>query len=374
MLSYWENKHFLNADLIVVGAGFVGLSTAIHFKRAHPSAKVLILERGIFPTGASTKNAGFACFGSLTEILDDLNHMTEDEVRELVKLRFEGLESIRKEFSDLGIAYQASGGFELIEEDSLNALEKLKFANQLLSDLFQEDVFESVAEFKHFGFGEKISAIVKNKFEGELDPGKYVNKLWGLASTLGVKIITGARVIEVEKDEGQVIVENLEAGNVQFQANLIAICTNAFTQKLIKEPAIEPGRGLILLSKPLDFEIPWEGSFHIDKGFVYFRKVDQRLLIGGARNIDFIGENSIDFQVNPRIKDHLINLTKEQIFPDKEIQWESEWTGIMAFGKKKTPIIQCVGLKTAMAVRLGGMGVAIGWEVGKGLSRTLEEI
>ena len=36
-----------------------------------PKSKVLILERGIFPNGASTKNAGFATFGSLSEIISD---------------------------------------------------------------------------------------------------------------------------------------------------------------------------------------------------------------------------------------------------------------------------------------------------------------
>jgi len=50
----------LNYDLIVVGAGFTGLSTAIHFKKHHKKANVLVLDRGIFPSGASSKNAGFA--------------------------------------------------------------------------------------------------------------------------------------------------------------------------------------------------------------------------------------------------------------------------------------------------------------------------
>lgn len=96
MFSYWEQKNFLRYDLIVVGAGFTGLSTAIHFQKKHPKAQILVLERGIFPTGASTKNAGFACFGSLTEILDDLWSMTQDEVIQLVERRYLGLKSIRR--------------------------------------------------------------------------------------------------------------------------------------------------------------------------------------------------------------------------------------------------------------------------------------
>jgi len=102
MVSYWETKHFFKYDLIVVGSGFVGLSAAIHFKKKYPKANVLVLEKGVFPTGASTKNAGFACFGSLTEILDDFWQMTQDEVVALVERRYKGINSIRK---NLGIKH-----------------------------------------------------------------------------------------------------------------------------------------------------------------------------------------------------------------------------------------------------------------------------
>ena len=83
-LSYWEQKTWLNkVDYTIVGSGIVGLSTALHLKKKMPKAKIVILEKGLFPQGASTKNAGFACFGSLSEILQDLESHTSDEVVEL---------------------------------------------------------------------------------------------------------------------------------------------------------------------------------------------------------------------------------------------------------------------------------------------------
>ena len=73
--SYWENKELIgDNDIVIIGSGITGLSTAIHLKRTSPSLKILILERGVLPWGASTKNAGFACFGSLGEVLDDLQN------------------------------------------------------------------------------------------------------------------------------------------------------------------------------------------------------------------------------------------------------------------------------------------------------------
>jgi glycine/D-amino acid oxidase-like deaminating enzyme len=225
------------------------------------------------------------------------------------------------------------------------------------------------------GFAEQVKAVVKNKFEGELDPGMYMNSLWNLAQQEGIRILTGVSVCEVRKDEGIVLAED-DAGKVvlEFTADKIAICTNAFTMKLLPDSDIQPGRGLILLSKPLDFEIPWKGTFHMDKGYVYFREVDGRLLLGGARNKDFEVEKSTNFEVNPKIKSHLEMLASSVIFPEKSITWDTEWTGIMAFGKIKSPLIQQVGDKTVAAVRLGGMGVAIGWQVGKELSVLLSKM
>ena len=78
-LSYWEKETYINhTDLLVVGAGIVGLSTAIHYKERFPSKKVTVIERGYLPTGASSKNAGFACIGSPSELLADLKSSSEE--------------------------------------------------------------------------------------------------------------------------------------------------------------------------------------------------------------------------------------------------------------------------------------------------------
>jgi len=70
-LSYWEHQTFLRGfDVVIIGAGLVGLTAALHTRRLRPKARVLVLERDVLPNGASTKNAGFACFGSISELLE----------------------------------------------------------------------------------------------------------------------------------------------------------------------------------------------------------------------------------------------------------------------------------------------------------------
>lgn len=365
MLSFWEREHFLKYDLVVIGAGIVGLSVAVQYAIKYPKKRVLVLERGLFPSGASSKNAGFACFGSLTEILDDLNNLSETEVSDLVKRRFSGLNAIRGFFGDELLGYQASGGYELITENEIEALFKIDYINQLLFPIFQRDVFEIIRDVKCFGFGPKVKVIIKNHFEGELNSGMFLEALWKRSQVLGVKILTGAEVLSLELNEKTISVSNLVSGrsSVIFEAQQIAVCTNAFTKALIPDLDINPGRGLILLSRPLERELPWSGSFHYDKGYVYFRKVNgNRLMIGGGRNVDFEGEQTDQFGINSKVKSYLLRLIDEEILPNVKFELEMEWTGIMAFGDTKRPLIRMLAQDVSIGVRLGGMGVAIGWE------------
>ena len=101
-LSFWEKQSwFTNIDFTIVGSGIVGLHCALTLRKNHPKAKILVLEKGTLPQGASTKNAGFACFGSISEILDDLQHHDQQTVIDLVQKRQRGLELLRQNRQNL---------------------------------------------------------------------------------------------------------------------------------------------------------------------------------------------------------------------------------------------------------------------------------
>ncbi len=110
MLSYWEKTTLRQFDLIVVGGGIVGLFTALFYSKQHPKHRVAVLERGLFPEGASTKNAGFACFGSISELENDLKNMGASQAASLVMDRYNGLHLLRKELGDDAIQYEEVGG------------------------------------------------------------------------------------------------------------------------------------------------------------------------------------------------------------------------------------------------------------------------
>src|SRR6476469_7573542 len=113
MISIWEQETFFAPqDVVIAGGGFVGLWSAYYIKKKHPKTKVTILDRGVIPTGASTRNAGFACFGSLSEVVHDAETMGLEKTLALVALRFKGLERIEKVFPH-GIDFKMCGGYEL---------------------------------------------------------------------------------------------------------------------------------------------------------------------------------------------------------------------------------------------------------------------
>ncbi|MEO1051665.1 MAG: FAD-dependent oxidoreductase [Bacteroidota bacterium] len=372
MLSFWEKTSFLNYDYIVIGGGIVGLSTAAAIKEKNKDVSVLVLERGIFPTGASTKNAGFACFGSLTELLNDIAQLGKNGCYELVQERWSGLRKLRERIGDRNMDYQGEGGYELITEDQEHCLDSIEEVNGLLRPLFKNEVFiNSPYLIGQFGFApEKIKTVVYNPFEGQIDSGKMMKALTGYVTSLGVEIITGAEVVniaEFQSDVSVMVKAPLHEEKIEFRAEMIAVCTNAFSDQLLTDLDLAPGRGLVLATQPIE-NLRIKGSFHFDEGFYYFRNFNDRIIFGGGRNMALADETTSEFEVNEMILQQLEKLLSELIIPGREYEIDTVWAGIMAFGEEKRPILKMHSNRIAVGVRLGGMGVAIGSQLGEKLA------
>ncbi|MGO4288616.1 NAD(P)/FAD-dependent oxidoreductase [Chitinophaga sp. RAB17] len=370
MLSYWEKQSLLQYDYIIIGSGMVGLSAAISLKEKAPQSRVMVLEREVLPTGASTKNAGFACIGSLTEILADLQTMPVEAVLNLVNLRLSGLRLLRKRLGDDRIGYRENGSFELIGSREEWALQQLPEVNKMLGTLFGEQPAFTRTDEKLAAFGferQYIKALIRNNFEGELHTGKMMRALIDTAIACGVEIKTGCTVSSIEDFHTgvNVIVPNHTLKeDIIFTAHKVLICTNAFTRQLLPEEEVVPGRGQVLITAPVK-DLPFKGIFHLEEGYYYFRELDGRILLGGGRQLDFTGETTTEFQFNDRIQQELEVLLHTIILPGREVAIADRWTGIMAFGKTKQPLVKTHTKNVIMGVRMGGMGVAIGSMIGE---------
>ncbi|MES2620707.1 MAG: FAD-dependent oxidoreductase [Bacteroidota bacterium] len=375
MLSYWEKQSLLNYDIIIIGSGIVGLSTAISLKENDASIRVLVLERAILPTGASTKNAGFACIGSLTEMLDDLTTMSEDEILQLLELRYKGLRRLRTRLGEKNIDYAENGSYELISEREENCLDELVRINQLIKPILRQDAFSICNErILEFGFKPSYTKyLIKNNLEGELHTGKMMRTLIDLCLMKGIEIKTGCEVLKVEEEnkEVKVVVSHSHLKEeIVFSAPRVAICTNAFTRQFYPELDIQPGRGQVVITQPIP-DLKFKGIFHFNKGYYYFRELNSRVLFGGGRNIDFDGEQTTEFAFNEKIRNDLVDKLETIILPNTKVKIEDWWTGIMAFGESKFPLLVKQSEKIFLGVRMGGMGVAMGSEVGEELANMI---
>jgi glycine/D-amino acid oxidase-like deaminating enzyme len=199
-----------------------------------------------------------------------------------------------------------------------------------------------------------------------------MSSLIDLALELGIRIYTGCEVKHIEFDTNPVRIGTVtNKQTVEFRAAQIALCTNAFTSSLLPDIDLEPGRGQVLITKPIH-NLDLKGSFHYHRGYHYFRPIDNRILIGGGRQLDKPGETSLAFAPNETILNQLKEDLQRFILPGLEVSIESNWTGIMAFGKSKNPIVKKASENVFVASRLGGMGIAIGAGVADDLITLLE--
>jgi len=371
MLSYWEQQSFTAYDHIVIGSGIVGLSTAMELRERFPKASILVLERGLLPTGASTKNAGFACMGSVTELLDDLQHVSESEVVQLFEARKQGLELLRRRLGDKAIGYQTNGSYELISDAELPALDKLDYLNNLLKPVLGKDVF-SIANEKIAAFGFSLDytkALVQNTCEGELNTGMMMRAMVDMAIQQGIEIKTGTLAVrfEEEKDHVAVIIKDpVQDEEWTLMAGTLCICTNAFTKQLLPDVDVTPGRGQVLITESMP-GLKFRGIYHFDEGYYYFREINGRVLLGGGRNLDFEGETTTELTLSERIQAALEEKLQEIIIPGTEYKIAQRWAGVMAFGANKQPIVKAFSDRVFGAFRMGGMGVALGSRVAQEL-------
>jgi len=376
MLSYWEKQSLLQYDYIIAGSGIVGLSTAISLKDKLPAARVLVLESDILPTGASTKNAGFACIGSLTELLSDFNNMPREEVLALLQMRRNGLQLLRRRIGDEAMQYREAGSYELIGMQEEHALAQLDSVNNVLRPLLGGDAFTLTSnKIAEFGFnGACVKALVRNNYEGELHTGRMMRSLIDIAISRGVEIKTGCRISHLEDLQTgvRVTVPTAEGEEVGFMARRVAVCTNAFARQLLPELDLQPGRGQVLLTNVIP-GLSFKGVFHMEEGYYYFRELEGRVLFGGGRNLDFEKETTTSFDLNPEIQQQLENRLHNIILPGQSFMITDRWTGIMAFGRTRQPLIRYHTHNIVLGVRMGGMGVAIGSAVGEQLSAFLTE-
>lgn len=369
-LSFWEKDTFLSdIDFVVVGAGIVGLSAALSLKKAEKRAKVVVLERGYLSSGASTKNAGFACFGSPSELLCDLKAMGKEKTMELLTMRWKGLQTLRTTIGDNLMNYEACGSYDLFltsDADSfINCSDHLHELNALVHESTGlKTCFSSSDVPKKQGMHDILGSFF-NVGEGAIHTGNMMHRLHQLVVEQGIIVLNGIQVDGFEATANEVLIQTNYG---ELRTKQLSICTNGFASQLLSNFDLKPARAQVLVTSPIK-QLRLDSTYHYDSGYFYFRRVAQnRVLIGGGRNIDFDGETTEIMENTTQITDAIEKLLKVVILPKKLFQIDYQWAGIMGVGAEKMPLIGTHHPRVHYAFRLGGMGMAIGMDLGERLA------
>jgi hypothetical protein len=365
--SFWEKDTWWeNLDVLIVGAGITGLSTAISLKEAKPRLRIAVVDRNTWTGGASTRNAGFACFGSPTELLANEKQMGRDAMLQLVERRYQGLLLLRTRIGDAALRFAPCGGHEIfLAEDGpayqecLGALDGL---NQGLKDIlpYSPAFFPSKPGL---GWAWGDAKLISAPAEGRIHPGRMVEALATMATSKGVLVATGVKVSRWWDADDHVKVV-IGEGNEVSVGQLI-LTTNGFTPELFPQLPVQPGRNQVLITTPIG-GLTWDGCFHYQQGYGYLRRVGDRVLIGGFRHLDRERESTGVLGENEDLINHMKAWLSENILPARGWEVEMTWSGILGLGDTPAPLLGHVSNRVIAAVRLGGMGVALGSLLGQG--------
>ncbi len=372
-ISYWEKTSFLHdRDVVIIGGGLVGLCTALMLKDRCPDCSILLIEKNSIPLGASTRNAGFACFGSPSELVADSKKMGWDTTFELVKMRWQGLEKLKKLVNGRKIDFEAPGGYEVYRADDEEIFEECLHS---LDQINEATSFDDNPSFSLGTEGDRarlgLSAfkhLICCHREGALNPGKLIRTLSSMAGKKNVQLLTGVGVTQIH-DRGKQVELTLDNGQ-WIRAVKTVVATNAFASRLVEGLDLIPARNQVIVTTPIR-NLKINGTFHCDQGFLYFRDIEDRLLLGGGRNHFMTEETTDQFGTSEKVIQYLLNFMREYILVDQSCAIEYQWSGIIGTGSSKQPLLHWHSPGIFLACRMGGMGISIGAAVAEKAAREI---
>ena len=369
-LSIWEDQTWGGTyDLAIIGGGLVGLQAALYFTDRRPAARVIVLERDDPPAGASTRNAGFACVGSLGELAEDIDAIGFEATMKLVARRLRGLELLEARVGARSLKLDRLGNIEWFRSNesarfkgACKDLPKVNAALRMRLQLSQNP-FVLVPDFQRQTSLPGAGAIL-NRLEGQLDPGAMVATLQQQAAARGVRS-KRARVVGYEGSSGEFVVLLDQAEPITARGLVLA--TNAFTSSLTPAnttTSIRPALNQVIVTEPVP-GLRWTLPMHLDRGYGYVRRIGDRILVGGFRHRAGFKAQTDKFGLDADVGEHLRAVMQELLPPHQSQKIrvpriDYEWSGVLGLGPTRNPQVMRTTEGAIIAAGLGGMGVALG--------------
>lgn len=347
------------ADLLIVGGGFTGLSAAHFAHISNPSLRIAVVDQQSYGQSmASTRNAGFACFGSPTEILSDIQNEGIEQAMARVKLRCQGIQLWLEMFSARDFDYTPDGGLEVFHSTESSIYEKTLDKLSLLNSELERHIGRKEVFSPSHGINDSLCYGIGIAGEAGLHPGKLHACLLTSLQSKPIAFLNGIAIPPLKHWIKKKDVWHIPTTSGWIISEFVLLANNAGLSQLSENTV--PGRGQVILTEPFDHGLP-SGTYHAREGYMYFRTLGDRILLGGGRDAFRQQEETLNTTGTKEVKHYLEDYLTTHICPGRQVSVAEHWAGVMAFTKnqRKELLSKFLENKVLTVGRMGGMGVAI---------------
>lgn len=365
----------IDADVVVVGGGFAGLSTALELTAA--GARVVLLERDFCGFGASGRNAGYLAGGQGLKFGLFAKRLGEERTRAITRFYQEGVAYVEDRIDHYGIDcdYLQTGllraAIHPSQADGLRAKMEAAISYGAPATFLDSD------ELRRRGIPPAFLCATYSPNGGTLHPGKYVLGLRRAALEAGVSIFEDSAVLSW--DEGRTITCRTAGGAAR--APFLVVATNAYTPALgLLRNRVSPIRVSGLETEPLSpaqlARLGWAGREGIVTPHITMEShrltVDNRLVVTTKR-IDYLYGSRTPNEPDEAAYRALAEALYERFPMIGDVAVNACWSGYISLARDGLPVVGDVGEHGNILYSSGCSGHGVGTQslIGKLLAQRI---
>ena len=379
-LSYWLDQskaETITKDIIIIGGGIAGLSSAYWLQKNDPTLKIALVEKYELGSGATGRNAGFITCGSVEHFNRLVGKHGKVEALEIWKFSEDNLKFLKEEIiQDQGeqLLFEDRGSFSLASKET--EFNELKESADLMKELGVNVEVLGESDIKSRTGGEGFVGAVKYLDDASIHPIKLLHHIKTRIEENGphVEFYENNEVHKIETKGDNKVVHTTKH---KFEAPIVVFATNGYSPLLNKFFAdkIFPTRGQILATEavPRFMEAPCYANFVLD----YFRQLPTgQVVIGGFRQLQKDVEKGYSDETSEVIQEALEKFLRDHVPAVRQAKITHRWSGIMGFSVDGQPMVGALPTDHQLYF-VGGFtahGIGLAFHSGKALADSLFEV